>query len=562
MPNNSEAGTRSALHHASKFSSRQRTAALLVVAAGFVMDLLDSTIVNTAIPSIQANLGMSYAGIQWVLAGYLMAFALLLITGGRMGDVFGYKKIFLIGVGGFAVASLFSGIAWSPLVLIIARIAQGAMAALMVPQGTSTVQIMYKASERGQVLGLFGALGGIAAALGPVISGLLIKGNFFGWDWRPIFLINIPVAVIAIVFGLKYLPEGKSPHPLKLDLVGTVLAMVAMTLIVFPLIQGRELGWPAWTFVMMGLALPAFAIFGWDQIKREKRDGSPLVVPKLFHKMSFTAGISINGIFAAFMSGFFLTLMLFLQVGLGFSALHAALTGLPVSFGVAFIMAALGKKLPKMGRKVLIIGSVVSGLGYVLTTVILHQYRLGVHSWQLIPGLLLFGVGMGLVFSMAFTVILNDVDQKHAGSASGTMEALQQIGSAIGIAIIGVIFFGQLASGAVTSFKSAEPQFQRILSAEHIPASFQGQIITGTKTCFTDIAKQSDSSKLPDSCRSSRQSSGGVAQAAQTAVDHANAVNFDRAFRWSTVLGLAWLAVVIGLTFLLPKRLNPDSPAA
>lgn len=546
---------KSAMHHASRFTSRQRTFALVVVAAGFVMDLLDTTIVNTAIPSIQANLGMSYAGIQWVLAGYLMAFALLLITAGRMGDVFGYKKIFLLGVAGYALASLFSGIAWSPVVLIISRIAQGAMAALMVPQGTSTVQIMYKADERGQVLGLFGALGGIAAALGPVISGILIKANLFGLDWRPIFLINIPVAVLAIIFGLKYLPDGKSPHPLKLDFTGTLLAMVAMTLVVFPLIQGRELGWPAWTFVMMALSVPAFAAFGWDQVKKDRRGRSPLIVPKLFRKVSFSAGIGINGIFAAFMSGFFLTLMLFLQIGLGYSALHAALTGLPVSIGVAFIMSAFGKVLPRLGRKALISGSIISGVGYCLTTLTLHHYGISVHSWQLIPGLLLFGIGMGVVFSLAFTIILYEVDQRHAGSASGTMEALQQIGSAIGIAVIGVIFFGQLASGAASSFKSAEPQLRQNLTAEHLPLSAQNQVVAGTKTCFADIAKQKDSSKLPASCKPADATKSEVASATQKAVSQANAANFDKAFRWSTVLGLAWLVLVIILSLLLPRRL-------
>ncbi|HTJ73268.1 MAG TPA: MFS transporter, partial [Verrucomicrobiae bacterium] len=202
----------SAQHHASKFTSKQRTIALVIVALAFVMDLLDNTIVNIAIPSIQSNLGASYAAIQWLIAGYSLSFAVLLITGGRMGDVFGYKKLFLTGVAGFTLASLLSGMAWNTEVLVAARLVQGGMAALMVPQVMSLMQVMFKPHERGGVMGLFGALAGVAASLGPVIGGLLIHANIAGLDWRPIFLINIPVGLFALIAGAKYLPNGKSPH--------------------------------------------------------------------------------------------------------------------------------------------------------------------------------------------------------------------------------------------------------------------------------------------------------------------------------------------------------------
>ncbi len=186
-----------AAHHASKFSPKQKKIALLIVAFAFVMDLLDSTIVNIAIPSIQANLGASYATIQWLVAGYSLTFALLLITGGRMGDVFGYKKVFMFGVGGFTVASLLTGIAPTAGFLVAARLLQGSMAALMVPQVMSLMQVMYEPKQRAGVMGMFGMLGGLAASLGPIVGGLLIKANLFGWDWRPIFLINLPVGIFA-----------------------------------------------------------------------------------------------------------------------------------------------------------------------------------------------------------------------------------------------------------------------------------------------------------------------------------------------------------------------------
>jgi MFS family permease len=224
----------SAQENAAAFTSKRRTIALVIVALAFVMDLLDSTIVNIAIPSIRTNLAASYSAIQWIVAGYSLAFALLLVTGGRMGDVFGYKKLFLIGIGGFTLASLLSGVSHDSAMLITARVLQGSMAALMVPQVMSLMQVMYKPEERGGINGLLGGLGGLSATLGPIVGGLLIKANLFNLDWRPIFLINVPIGLFGLFAAIKYLPNGKSSHPLKLDFVGTFIIMIALLLLIFP----------------------------------------------------------------------------------------------------------------------------------------------------------------------------------------------------------------------------------------------------------------------------------------------------------------------------------------
>jgi MFS family permease len=263
----------SAQAHSAMFTSKQRTIALIVVAMAFIMDLLDSTIVNVAIPTIQQNLGTSYSTIQWLIAGYTLTFALLLITGGRMGDVFGYKKIFMIGVFGFTLASLLSGLAVNSSMLVAARLLQGSMAALMVPQVVSLMQVMYKPAERGAINGLFGALAGVAASLGPIIGGLLIKANIAGLSWRPLFLINIPVGIFSFIMAIKYLPDGKSDHPLKLDLVGTAIVIVAMSLLIYPLIQGREAGWPLWTYLMLIASLPVFYLFARWMRYKDRKDG-------------------------------------------------------------------------------------------------------------------------------------------------------------------------------------------------------------------------------------------------------------------------------------------------
>ncbi len=564
-----EAAPLSAQEHAAGLSSKLRTIALVVVSLAFIMDLLDSTIVNIAIPSIRTNLHATYSAIQWVVAGYGLAFALLLVTGGRMGDVFGYKKIFMFGVAGFTVASLFSGLAAGPDWLIAARLFQGAMAALMVPQVMSLMQIMYKPEERGAINGLFGALGGLAASLGPVVGGLLIKANLFGLDWRPIFLINIPIGIFALIAAVRYLPNGKSSHPLKLDLVGTFLIMIAMLLLVYPLIQGRELGWPEWSFAMMISSLPVFVIFALWQRHKARTDGSPLVLPELFRKLSFNIGLSVNLIFEAAMLGFFLTFGLFLQIGLGFSPVHAALTGLPVAIGIGLTMALLGEKvIPKLGRRALFLGCIYMTIGLCIAAWTLHHYTLGIHSWQLIPGLLIVGIGMGHIFASLYAAVLNGVDPSNAGAASGTLNAVQQVGGAIGIAVIGVIFFGQLTAAAPASFEAAVPKLSSQLSAAGLPPDTQNAVISGVQSCFVDRAREQDSSVVPESCQKIQNSpafaadpflSRQITASAISAAAAAEGVDFDNAFRWGVVYEISLLVLVFCLSFFLPRRFRPDA---
>jgi EmrB/QacA subfamily drug resistance transporter len=552
----------SAQQNAAKFTTKLRTVALVVVAIAFVMDLLDGTITNIAIPSIRANLSASYSSIQWVVAGYSLAFAVLLVTGGRMGDVFGYKKIFMIGVGGFTLASLLSGLSVTPEMLIFARLLQGSMAALMVPQVMSLMQVMYQPHERGSINGLFGALGGMAASLGPVIGGLLIKANIANLDWRPIFLINVPVGLFGLFAAAKYLPDGKSSHPLKLDLTGTAIIMAALLLLVFPLIQGRDLGWPTWTFTMMAASLVLFGAFAVWLRHKDKKDGSPLVLPSLFHSRSFNFGLLVNLTFESAMVGFFLTFGLFLQIGLGFTAIHAALTGLPVAIGIATTMAIMGPIIPRLGRRALYIGCTAMAVGLLITTWVLGHYGLSVHSWQLIPGLLFTGIGMGHIFGTLFSAVLNGVDPKHAGAASGTLNAVQQLGGAIGIALIGVVFFGSINQTAPASFDSVSASLSSTLSAEHVPAAYQTAIISGVKTCFVDRSTEKDSSIIPASCKTAETGPLAGNQTLTTAIGttaaKANAANFTTAFRWATVFELCLLLVTFGLAFALPKRFRTD----
>lgn len=562
-----KAPTMSAQDHAATFTHKMRTVALVIVAMAFIMDLLDNTIVNIAIPSIQANLGATYAMIQWLIAGYALTFATLLITGGRMGDVYGYKKIFLWGVGGFTLASLLCGLAWNSNVLIAARLLQGSMAALMVPQVMSLMQVMFKPHERGGIMGIFGALAGVAATLGPIVGGVLIHLNIAGLDWRPIFLINLPVGIFALIAGVKYLPNGKSPHPLKLDILGTGIITIALFLLVFPLIEGRELGWPVWSLAMAAASIPIFIVFGWQQHIKDAKDGSPLVVPSLVRIKTFVVGLIINLTFEGAMLGFFLPFTLLLQVGLGFSVIKAALVGIPTAIGISFTMAVLSQKIiGKFGRYAMALGIALMASGLGLLYAMLKHSGLDISPWAFIPGLLLVGSGMAMIMSPMFSVALGDVDAKHAGSASGVLSAVQQLGGAIGIALIGLVFFAHLSNNAGHSFDEVSPQIKQELTTLHIPVEAQHQLIEASKACFVDRSSASDNSKDPKSCQKLEKTSSTFAEQSAanrqlaavvtSGAKQANENNFVSSFGAAVVFELVILAIIFCLSFLLPRHIK------
>jgi EmrB/QacA subfamily drug resistance transporter len=542
-------------------TGRRRTIALAIVALAFVMDLLDNTIVNIAIPSIQRDLGASYAAIQWLSAGYALAFAVLLITGGRLGDVVGYKRLFLVGVVGFTFASLLSGLAWSTEILIAARLLQGVTAALMAPQVISLMQVMYKPHERAAVMGLFGALGGLAASLGPIVGGLLIEWNIAGLDWRPIFLMNVPIGVFAVVAGVRFLPEGRSPHPLRLDLLGTVLVVVALALLVFPLIQGRELDWPGWVFGMMAASLPVFAVFWVWQLRKQRRDRSPLVIPAIFRISSFRTGLLVNVVFQMLLLGFFLTFTLVLQIGLGYDVLPAALTGIPTAIGISVSIAVLAPKLvPRLGRYTLTVGAAAMALGLGAVLMVLLLARLDTTGWELAPGLLVLGLGMGLVMGLFFSVTLKDVDPAHAGSASGTMSAVSQVGGAVGIALVGVIFFGGVTAGAGAAFDGVGRDVRTQLVAAGVPSSAVGTLVRDVRTCYVDRASAKDASTEPASCRALARDGGNAGASSLAApIRRATADDFLGAFTAATVYSLVLIVLAVLLGLLLPRRIEYDA---
>jgi EmrB/QacA subfamily drug resistance transporter len=431
--------------------------ALFAIIGADIMDLLDTTIMNIASPVLRTDLGASTSALQWIVAGYTLAFAVMLTTGGRLGDVFGRKRMFLVGISGFLVGSVLCSLAQSSGELIGARILQGAFAAVMIPQGLGMLRAMVPADKMNSVFGIFGPMMGLAATFGPILGGWLVGADLFGLSWRAIFLVNVPVGIAALVFGARVLPhdehaEGTKP---KLDIVGMLLATAAVMMLVYPLVQGREAGWPAWMFGLMAAALPTFGAFALHQRRRNAAGRDPFVVPTVFRKRSFIAGIAVLFSFAAAMSGVFFVYTLFLQVGLGYSALHAGLTMLPWSIGTIISMGASQGLMPKVGpRRTLQAGMLVMALGTVISALLVHSYGATTTSVTLIAPLFVSGMGMGLIFGPIFGTVLGDLDDAEVGSASGLLNAMQQLAGAFGIAALGTVFFDK-AGAAMTTVPTA-----------------------------------------------------------------------------------------------------------
>lgn len=551
--------------------SSDRWIALSIVLLAAFMDLLDVTIVNVAIPSIQHGLNTDYAAIQWVMAGYTLAFAIFLITGGRLGDIFGHKKMFLTGVAGFTLASLFCGIAGTPEQLIGARVFQGVMASLMIPQIISSIMVLFHSSkERLAAMSLYGAIAGIATVAGPIVGGLLIEGNPLGLEWRSIFLVNIPVGLVALIMAIKYLPDSKSPHPLKLDWIGMGLITAALFTLLFPIIQGREQGWPAWGFVMMALFVPLLAGFLRYERYKTKKDGSPLMVLELFHNKAFSAGIVIMLLFLAALSGYFLFITLFMQLGLGYSALIAGISSVPFSVGVGVATAKLAAKLvPRWGRRVLHLGALLLVAGMLAIAGTLELLGIGVTAWHLIPSFFIAGLGMGMVIAPLYNFAIAGVAHKDAGSASGILNAAHQAGGAIGIAVLGVLFFSLLGANAAPSFAKVESGLRADLQTAHVPQERRDILLADLKTCFADRSKAEDQSVEPKSCKAASMHAAHapapIAQKVnamvQNAAGNANTHNFLTTTKQILLTLAGMFAAIFALVFLLPKK-TPEHVAA
>jgi EmrB/QacA subfamily drug resistance transporter len=420
-----------------------------LVIASF-MDLMDVTIVNVALPAMQRELGASPPQVQWVVAAYLLPFAVLLITAGRLGDIVGRRRMFLVGVVAFTALSVAAGLAPSADLLVVSRGLQGAAAALMIPQVLSIIQAMFAPRERAAVFGLYGAVTGLAAVVGPMLGGWLVTTDVWGTSWRSIFLINLPVGVVLLFATLRWVPESRSSHPLRIDLPGVVLSAGAVFLLVFPLVQGRELGWPAWVIGMLFASAPVLAVFVRFERQLERRGGSPVVPMSLFTSGGFSSGVVVTTAFNAGVGGFFIVLALYLQGALGFTAWEAGLVLVPFSIGA---MVASGLAVPlaaKAGRLVILAGGALIAGAMLMARAEAADAGAALGTFDLLVPMVLAGLGLGLVVVPLVDVTLAGVAVRDAGAASGVLNTTRQLGQAFGVAAVGVVFFGVLDDGAPT----------------------------------------------------------------------------------------------------------------
>jgi EmrB/QacA subfamily drug resistance transporter len=411
---------------------------MVVVIIADVMDLLDATVANLAGPSIRAHLGGSETTLQWVLAAYTVSFAVGLVVSSRAGDLVGRRRMFLIGMAGFTLASLLCGLAPTAEILIGARVVQGVFGAVMIPQGLAMVKQSFHPDDLQKAFVPFGPVMGLAAVLGPILAGVLLDADLFGTGWRMIFLVNIPVGVVGTFLAWRYLPDVPRDATARLDVRGAVLLTAASALLIYPLVQGREDDWPAWALVMMAASALVFAAF----VISERRSAQPVIEPSLFTHRGFVAGLVFLASFFGAMSGLMLVVNLFIQLGLGFTPLHTGVAMTPLAVGLAVGAVLSGAALgPRFGRQVLHGGLVVVAIGlfWLWATVGGETGSLG--GWDLAPTLFVTGLGTGLIFAPLFDIILAELGDHEVGTGSGLLNAVQQFSGALGVAVIGTVFF-------------------------------------------------------------------------------------------------------------------------
>jgi EmrB/QacA subfamily drug resistance transporter len=438
-------------------------AALTVLMFGTFMFVLDFFVVNVALPSIQQGLHAGESAIEWVVAGYAISTAVLLVTGGRLGDMFGRRRMFAAGMAIFVITSVACALAPDPAVLVAARMIQGVGAALMAPNILSILGVVYTGPQRIRAISVYGMVMGLAATSGQLIGGILIRTDVAGQGWRAIFWINVPLGVAALLATPRLIPESRNQQGARLDLAGVTLITACLVAVVLPLVEGRQAGWPAWSWLALGSSVPLAIAFGVHQRRTADRGGAPLLNPRVFAAWPLRAGLLTQTVFWCQQAAGYLVLGLYLQQGRGLS---------PLSAGAVFTVLAAGYlitsfKAPaltmRFGRRVIAAGALIAAAGdgalYLATA---HAGTTGPVAW-LFPGLLLLGAGQGLCITPLTTTVLSHADPATAGSVSGALSTAQQVGNSIGVAVTGVLFFGAVSHGYSLAFGRSALQMGALL---------------------------------------------------------------------------------------------------
>lgn len=426
-------------HPHSYSSPNRRWLALAVLLTGNFVNVLDLFIVNVALESIQKEIGATFTQVQLIVVSYSVAYAVLLMNGARLGDLFGRRRMFMFGMTLFTGASLLCGLAPTPDWLIGARVVQGIGSAIMMPQVLASIRLLFEGHERRRAFGIMGAVQGSAAALSQILGGLLIESNLGGAGWRLIFLVNLPVGIAALIAGQLLLVESKAPVATKLDLRGAFLGALGLSMLLVPFMEGREYGWPWWSIVVPLGALVVFAYFVHYEKGLSARGGVPVIEMSLFGNRAFVVGVMAILLMLSAMSSFFLSLTMLLQAGLGLSPFIAGAIFTPAALAFFSGSLAAPRLARRFGPRTLPVGVLIFAAGLALAAVVAGDTRDSLAL--MIVALIVNGFGQGIAIPLALNTILGGVRADQAGMGSGVVSTVQTAGAAIGVAIVGVLLF-------------------------------------------------------------------------------------------------------------------------
>lgn len=436
-------------------ASRMHWATLLVMLSGTFMVVLDFFIVNVALPSIQQELHAGSGALQMVVAGYGLANAAGLITGGRLGDLYGRRRMFALGLALFTLASALCGLAPNAGVLVAARIMQGMAGALLQPQVLAMLGLVYTGTQRAKAFAAYGLALGLGAVGGQLLGGLLIQADIAGMGWRNCFLINVPVGLAALALTPRFIPALKASGGSRLDLVGMCLVAIGLVAVIWPLVEGREQGWPLWSVLCLAGAAPVLLVFGLHQQRLAARGGSPLLAPALFAEPAFVTGLLTSLFFYAGNASFYFVLAVYMQQGLGLSALDSGLVFTSLALGFLGTSLAAPMLARWLGRQSIAIGALLLAAGHLMQYAVVTA---GIHHglvWRMAPVLFIEGAGIGMVMAPMVSTVLAGLSPRHAGVASGVLATVQQVGNSLGVALIGLLFYGRLGRGGAAGSAEA-----------------------------------------------------------------------------------------------------------
>lgn len=445
-----------ARHQTEGRTKELHTPGVLILLAGAFLPIMDFFITNVALPSIDASLHASASSLQLVIAGYGVAYAALLVLGGRLGDRYGRRRLFLGALVGFVLASLACGVAPTVGMLIAARIVQGAAAALLVPQVLATFHHTLEGESKARALALYGATSGIAAVVGQLVGGLLVSADIAGTAWRPIFLVNVPIGVIVLLLAARVVPATRSPHPVGIDLPGTALFAATLVALLVPLTEGHSVGWPWWSWLMLALAAALAAATYRVEKHAEQRGETPLLPPSLLRLPSMSRGLVMVLAFSIGFGALMFVFALTVQDGLHADALHGGLVILPMAL-LFFAGSVLAPRLiARFGRAAMSAGAVVQlgGLAWLVAILVTNWPHVGL--WTMAGPLALVGAGQSMLFTGLFRSVLADVPTHLGGIGSGVLITLQQSGLALGVATLGTLYLSLAPHGVSHAFATVE----------------------------------------------------------------------------------------------------------